>query len=157
MALCSYVERRRQRYYFRVRLPSGIGRLLGQSHVIASLVTRDPGAAKIRAARMYLVVAAFLTTLIRRMSDHDHIEAQGDCAAGTLARTAFELGCHYRADAEALRQHYNAALRRLIRCAQNEWKLGAGSGRVSNDVEIVWSGVSGFGRMLISGDQIKRH
>ncbi|WP_353737312.1 DUF6538 domain-containing protein, partial [Acidiphilium sp.] len=48
MALCSYVERRRLTYYFRLRLPVGIDDLLGRTHLIASLCTRDPGAAKIR-------------------------------------------------------------------------------------------------------------
>ncbi|WP_407932522.1 DUF6538 domain-containing protein [Acidiphilium iwatense] len=37
MALCSFVEKRRNRYYFRARLPVDIARAIGRSHVVASL------------------------------------------------------------------------------------------------------------------------
>jgi len=124
MALCSYVERRRQTYYFRLRLPAGTDTLLGRTHLIASLGTRDPRTAKTRAARFYFVVAGFLTTLGLRMVDSNHIEGQDDSAAAALARAAFKLGCQYEADAKALHQHYSAALRELIVLVQQEWHDG---------------------------------
>jgi len=133
MALCSYVERRRLTYYFRLRLPVGIDDLLGRTHLIASLGTRDPGAAKIRAARLFFVVAGFLKTMSLRMRDREHIDGNEDYTAASLAAAAFELGCHYRADVDALRQHYRAALRDMIDRAQNEWKGGAQAGKQSID------------------------
>ncbi len=45
MAVCSYVERRRQTYYFRARLPGALAAILGRTHVIGSLLTTDARAA----------------------------------------------------------------------------------------------------------------
>ncbi|WP_407932558.1 MULTISPECIES: DUF6538 domain-containing protein [Acidiphilium] len=47
MTLCSFVERRRQRYYFRVRLPREIVPILGRTHVVASLGTGESAAARV--------------------------------------------------------------------------------------------------------------
>ena len=45
MAVCSYVERRRQTYYFLARLPGALAAILGRTHVVGSLLTTEAQAA----------------------------------------------------------------------------------------------------------------
>lgn len=122
MALCSYVERRRQTYYFRLRLPAGIDDLFGRTHLVASLGTRDPGAAKLRAAKLFLVVDAFVRTLSLRMKERDYIDEQETNATARAAEAAFKLGCRFGAQTEALRHRHNAELRDLVQRLQQDWR-----------------------------------
>ncbi len=122
MAVCSYVERRRQTYYFRARLPGALAAILGRTHVIGSLLTTDARAAKIRAAKFYFILARHLHILDLRM--RDDLRAAGLLAArdATLAKAAFELGRRFEADQARLRQHYEAELRDLIATLQQQWR-----------------------------------
>ncbi|HQT90147.1 MAG TPA: hypothetical protein PK677_16710 [Acidiphilium sp.] len=128
MALCSFIERRRQRYYFRVRVPTDIAPILRRTHLIASLQTGHSGAAKLRAAKMYLVLTHFLTTMRIRMLDDQHIDGRTENAAAKLVRAAFELGQHYQADVERIRRAYDAELRDLIENVRAEWTGSPDSG-----------------------------
>lgn len=128
MGLCSFIERRRRLYYFRIRLPSDIAQVLQRTHVIASLRTSDPAAAKTRAAILYLVLTHFLTTIRLRMLDDHHIDERNENAAAKLVRAAFELGQHYQADVERIRRAYDAELRDLIENVRAEWKGGVDLG-----------------------------
>jgi hypothetical protein len=41
MGFCSFIEKRCNRFYFRMRLPVDIAALIDRSHVVASLQTGD--------------------------------------------------------------------------------------------------------------------
>lgn len=134
MAMCSYVERRRQKYYFRARLPVEAVGLLGRSHVVGSLLTGDVRVAKTRAARFYFVLAAFLSILCLRMRDSAFSSEMLDARIKILVQKAFELGCKYEAEQERLRQgyeaereelrrHCEAELQAVIRGVQREWRI----------------------------------
>src|SRR5579862_6175814 len=97
MAMCSYVERRRQRYYFRARLPGETAAMFGRTHVLASLLTGDSRAAKFRAAQFYSSLAAFLSMLNLRMRDEALSLERPASRDDVLAREAFELGCRFEA------------------------------------------------------------
>ncbi|WP_298161836.1 site-specific integrase [Acidocella sp.] len=136
MAMCSYVEKRRQRYYFRARLPGEMAGMLGRTHVVGSLLTGDSRIAKIRASRFYFVLAGFLSMLSLRMRDNAHSSEMLDARAAALAQKAFELGCRYEAEQERLRQrhdaereqlrrHCEAELQAMIKNMQREWQGGA--------------------------------
>ncbi len=122
MALCSHVERRRQTYYFRGRLPGALAVILGRTHVVGSLLTTEARVAKLRAARFYFVLAKLLHILDLRM--RDDLRKAGLLAArdASLAQAAFELGRRYEADQARLRQHYEAELRDLITRLQSQWQ-----------------------------------
>ncbi len=135
MALCSYVERRRERYYFRLRVPPLAGAVLGREHVVASLLTRDAAQAKLRAAKIYLVVSPFLHMLCLKMRDTLHSLEMPPTGADALADAAFRLGCDYHARLDQLRlQHekemaalqaqYQAELRALTGGVQKGWRTG---------------------------------
>lgn len=135
MALCSYVERRRERYYFRLRVPPLAGAVLGREHVVASLLTRDAAQAKLRAAKIYLVVSPFLHMLCLRMRDTLHSLGMPPTGADALADAAFRLGCDYHArldqlrlqhekEMEALKAQYQDQLRALTGRVQVGWRAG---------------------------------
>lgn len=135
MALCSYVERRRERYYFRLRVPPLAGAVLGREHVVASLLTRDAAQAKLRAAKIYLVVSPFLHMLCLRMRDALHSLGMPPTGADALADAAFRLGCDYHArldqlrlqhekEMEALKAQYQDQLRALTGRVQVGWRAG---------------------------------
>ncbi|WP_026440631.1 DUF6538 domain-containing protein [Acidocella facilis] len=106
MAMCSYVERRRQRYYFRARLPADLAFVLEQTHVVGSLMTNDARVAKIRAARFYLDYAACLHILVSKMRDTFHSLDIQDARDLSLATAAFELGRAYEEEQQKLKQEY---------------------------------------------------
>ena len=113
MALCSFIEKRRSRYYFRSRLPVDLVPVAGRTHVVISLGTADPPTAKFRAAfcmQSLTYCAAIIRLAVRRSNDildnsQDPVEA--------LAREAFELGHRYATEEAALRQFYLASLEEL--------------------------------------------
>ncbi len=113
MALCSFIEKRRNRYYFRSRLPVDLVPVVGRTHVVISLGTPHPTTAKIRAAfcmQSLTYCTAIIRLAMRRSNDildnsQDPVEA--------LAREAFELGRRYATEEAALRQFYLASLEEL--------------------------------------------
>jgi hypothetical protein len=114
MGLCSYVEKRRQRYYFRGRLPVEAADMLGRTHVVGSLLTNDSRVAKLRASRFYYEYAAFLKILSLRMRDDAHSSDMLHARDMALAQAAFELGRRYEAQQADLRRRYEADMRAVI-------------------------------------------
>ena len=92
MGCCSFVEKRRNRYYFRARLPADIGRAVGRTHVVASLGTADPRVAKINSVKLFFLLARFFETMRLRMTHPINIDGNSQNPADVLALGAFELG-----------------------------------------------------------------
>ena len=113
MGLCSYVERRRQRYYFRARLPAALAAFLGKSHLIGSLGTADPHIAKRRAGRAIWSLAGRLEIMVSRMVEIHDIDGWDLSRAERLAAEAFRLGRAYEARKAQLRQEFRAELKAL--------------------------------------------
>ncbi len=113
MALCSFIEKRRNRYYFRSRLPVDLVPIVGRTHVVISLGTADPPTAKFRAAfcMQSLTYCAAIIRLAMRPSN-DILDA-GQNPVETLAWEAFELGRRYAAEEAALRQYFLSRLKEL--------------------------------------------
>ena len=114
MSGCSYVERRGSRYYFRVRMPVDIAAITGQTHVVAALGTADARVAKVRSARLFLLLAGILETMRLRMARALDIDGTGPSLMENLATEAFALGEEYAARKENLRQEFSLRLSQLL-------------------------------------------
>ena len=73
MALCSFSEKRRNRYYFRSRLPVDLVPIVGRTHVVISLGTADPPTAKFRAAFRMQSLTHFVAMMRLSMRRRDNI------------------------------------------------------------------------------------
>ncbi len=113
MTLCSFIEKRRNRYYFRSRLPVDLVPIIGRTHVVISLGTANSHTAKFRAAfcmQSLTYCAAIIRLAMRRSND---ILDDSQNPAETLAWEAFELGRRYAAEEAALRQYFLSRLKEL--------------------------------------------
>ncbi len=114
MSGCSFVEKRSNRYYFRVRLPVDLVPVAGRSHVVASLFTSDPRAAKVRAARLYFSLASIFETMRLKMPQVFDIDPNDLSRSKILATEAFALGQEYGALQKNLQQEFSERLSKLI-------------------------------------------
>lgn len=104
MGLCSYVEKRRERYYFRVRRLTEAAGILGRTHVVGSLLSNDSRVAKLRASRFYFEYVGLLTILTLRMRDNAHSSEMRHARDIALVQAAFKLGRRFEVQKEQLRQ-----------------------------------------------------
>ena len=118
MGCCSFVEKRRNRYYFRARLPADIGRAVGRTHVVASLGTADPRGAKTNSAKLFFLLARFFETMRLRMTHPINIDGNSQNPADVLALGAFELGRQFQMSVEQLRQEFHLRLKELVIAVQ---------------------------------------
>ena len=114
MAWFSCVERRRQPCGFRVRMPVWIARAMRHEPHRCIDSQAEPGVSKVRAAKLYFVVAAHLETMSLKMIDGHHIKDEGQSQAERLATEAFRLGPAYERGKDQLRQEFLTALNQLI-------------------------------------------
>ena len=128
MAMCSYVERRRQRYYFRARLPLEAAAVLGRTHVVGSLMTSDSRLAKIRAAKIYLDYAACLHIIALKMRDALNSLNCRSAREEALVSAAFELGREFEQEKQALetklqslKKEFDEKLKNLFLNKQSNW------------------------------------
>ena len=124
MALCSFIEKRRNRYYFRSRLPVDLVSVAGRTHVVVSLGTADPHTAKFRVAfcMQSLTYSAAIIRLAMRRSNDILDDTQNP--AETLAWEAFELGRRYAAEEAALRQYFLSRLKELASTVRTRTEVG---------------------------------
>jgi integrase len=120
MSGCSYVERRGSRYYFRVRVPLDVVAIAGRTHVVAALGTADARVAKIKSARLFLLLAAFLETMRLKMARMLDFDGNGSGQLEMLAAGAFALGQEYKAQSENLRQEFLVRLSQLIASVRDD-------------------------------------
>lgn len=114
MGFCSFIEKRCNRFYFRMRLPVDLAPILGRSHVVASLQTDDLRLAKQRAARLFLSLAGFLETIRLRMAQTLSIDGIDQNRTEALVLEAFALGQAYEAKKSMLHDEFVTKLRQLI-------------------------------------------
>jgi integrase len=125
MGFCSFVEKRCNRFYFRMRLPVDIAAIAGRSHVVSSLQTDDLRLAKRRAARLFLLLAAFLETMRLRMAQTLNIDGNDPNQTEALVLEAFALGQAYEARKALLHQEFTTKLRQLIANGRCDAPAGA--------------------------------
>ena len=106
MALCSYVEKRRNRYYFRIRLPAEIVAVAGRTHVAASRGTGDPRVAKNQFGANIFSLASIVETMCLKMARAFDIDGTDLDRAEALAMGAFVLGQEYEVKKAQLCQEF---------------------------------------------------
>jgi integrase len=114
MGFCSFIEKRCNRFYFRMRLPVDIADLIDRSHVVASLQTGDLRLAKQRSARLFLLLATYTETMRLRMAQTLNIDVDDPNQTEALALQAFALGQVYEAKKTLLHREFMAELRQII-------------------------------------------
>jgi integrase len=127
MGVCSFVERRQNRYYFRVRLPVDIATVLGRTHVVTALRTSDPCQAKIKSAQLFFLLASFFATMRLRMAQLLDIDGSDLCWAEALAMKSFALGQEYEAKKAELKarldEEFSARWREIVTSIRNDNSL----------------------------------
>lgn len=113
MALCSFIEKRRNRYYFRSRLPVDLVPIVGRTHVVISLGTADPPTAKFRAAFCMQSLTHSIAILRLAMRRADNIAEDRQNQVEALVLKAFDLGRRYTAEEAALQQSFLSKLREI--------------------------------------------
>ena len=84
MAVCSFVVRRCQRYYFRIRVPRPLALATGRSQVVLSLKTANLGTAKIFSARMFFSFASTCAEMNLMIEDAKYSSTAGPGQAHRL-------------------------------------------------------------------------
>jgi site-specific recombinase XerD len=111
MGLCSFVIRRGQRYYFRVRVPRPISMATGRVHVVVSLKTCDLKTAKIYSARMFFSFASICVEMSAMIETAKHSPVTTLDQANRLISAAFNLGRECEVRERQLREDCDRQLR----------------------------------------------
>lgn len=109
-----YVEKRRQRYHFRARIPGDIAAVTGRSHVIVSLRTGDLGQAKIFSARIFFLLASSYDQIRARMRELFTPVGPDSAEAQRLGERIFALGAEFEARRTALTEEFSARRQAII-------------------------------------------
>jgi site-specific recombinase XerD len=123
MGLCSFVIRRGQRYYFRVRVPRIISIATGREHVVVSLKTGDLKTAKIYSARMFFLFASVCVEMLVMIEAATHSPGTTQGQANRLIAAAFDLGREFEARNRQLREEFDERLRLMAAAVYDPIRL----------------------------------